>query len=390
MNNKAPNLCNKKEECCGCTACATICPVQAISFEYDSEGFLYPQINKNKCIGCLKCEKVCAFKQDIAFPIEENLNTEIFAARSKSEDVVINSSSGGMFTVFSDVFLNRGDIVAACKYSYESNKVTFSLISNKDTRNEARGSKYIQAELDDSFKRIIEFLREHSNKKILVIGTGCQIAGLDLVLKNKKMRERAVLVDLICHGAASSGLWKKFACEIERENDGKLEYITFKDKRNGWESPSTFVKINNSEISIKPYSDWFYMGWSLRKSCYKCPYTQIDRNSDITIGDFWGIQNVMPDFYNQMGVSLVICHNEVGKALFNDVKNNMNWHRSNRKDCIQPRLISPELCPENRKQFWDDMQQKGMEYCIKEYIEYHETSKKEKLKIFIKKILSSF
>lgn len=387
MNNKAPNLCNEKEECCGCTACATICPVQAISFEYDSEGFLYPQINKNKCIGCLKCEEVCAFKQDIIFPIEENLNTKIFAAKSKSEEIVINSSSGGMFTVFSDVFLNRGDIVAACKYSYEFDKVTFSLISNKDIRNEARGSKYIQAELDDSFKRIIEFLREHPKKKILVVGTGCQIAGLDLVLKTKKLRERAVLIDLICHGAASSGLWKRFICEIERKNNGKLDYITFKDKRNGWESPSTFAVIDGKKISIKPYSDWFYMGWNLRESCYNCPYTKIDRMSDMTIGDYWGIQNVLPKFYDPMGVSLVIVHTADGMKLFDHIRDKIDYVESNRKDCLQPRLVSPQLRPNNRDCFWRDMEQNGMDYCIEKYKEYYAVSVKEKVKRFLKKLL---
>jgi len=147
MDKKKPNLYKNKEECCGCTACATVCSKQAITFEYDSEGFLYPQIDSTKCVGCLKCEAVCAFKKDIRMPITENLKTKIFAAKSKSGDVVANSSSGGMFTVFSDVFLERDDIVAACQYSYEMDSVVFSIISDKKSRDEARGSKYIQAEL---------------------------------------------------------------------------------------------------------------------------------------------------------------------------------------------------------------------------------------------------
>ena len=120
---------------------------------------------------------------------------------------------------------------------------------------------------------------------------------------------------MICHGAPSSGLWKDYIQKIENKYNAKINYITFKNKRNGWEFPSTFVKIEDKEVSIKPYSDWFYMGWTLRKSCYKCPYTKIDRNSDITIGDYWGIQNVMPDFYDKNGISLVITHTEVGNEL---------------------------------------------------------------------------
>ena len=387
MEKKSPILYKKENECCGCTACATICPKQAIKFVYNSEGFLYPSIDFDKCIGCLKCEEICAFKKDIATPIAKNQNTEIFAARSKSEDVVISSSSGGMFTVLSDFFLDRVNGVAACKYVYESDKVSLTLISDKTERNEARGSKYIQAELEDAFSEVIAFLREYPEKKILVVGTGCQIAGLDLVLKSKKMRERAVLVDLICHGAASSNLWKQYIQKVEGEQENEIDYITFKNKRYGWEKPSTFVKISGREIPIKPYSDWFYMGWSLRESCYQCPYTRIDRNSDLTIGDYWGIQKVMPDFYDRMGVSLVITHTDAGRKLFESVKNNIDYRISNRKDCLQPRLTFPQSRPADRDIFWKDMLQKGMDYCIEKYVEQYDISNKEKVKRFIKNVI---
>lgn len=384
---KKPNLLNEKDECCGCTACATICPLKAISFEYDDEGFLYPSIDYDICVGCLKCESVCAFKSENKLSTDVYENTKIYATKAKCEDVVLNSSSGGMFTIFSDTFLEQGDAVAACKYVSELDKVTMQLIFDKATRDEARGSKYIQAELDDSFQQIIDYLHNNLNNRILVIGTGCQIAGLDLLLKKQNLRNRAILIDLICHGAPSSGLWKDYIQKIEKKYNGKINYITFKNKRNGWEFPSTYVKIEDKEVSIKPYSDWFYMGWTLRKSCYKCPYTKIDRNSDVTIGDYWGIQNVMPDFYDKNGISLVITHTEVGNELFEKVNNKIHWRESNCKDCLQPRLNSPEPCPRDRSLFWQDMQEEGIDYCIEKYIEIHENTKKEKIKSLIKNVI---
>ena len=214
MDKRKPRLCEIKEECCGCTACATICPKQAITFTYDIEGFLYPQIDFTKCVGCLKCETVCAFKKDIKTPIPKDSKTKIYAAKSKSRDVVTNSSSGGMFTAFSDAFLERGNIVAACQYSYETDSVMLSIITDKESRDRARGSKYIQAELKDSFDKVIGLLRTCREKQVLVFGTGCQIAGLDLVLRSMHLRNRVVLVDLICHGAASSNLWKNYISRI--------------------------------------------------------------------------------------------------------------------------------------------------------------------------------
>lgn len=388
MDKQKPRLCENKDECCGCTACATICPKQAITFNYDMEGFLYPRVDFTKCVGCLKCEAVCSFKKDLKTPLLEDSKTKIYAAKSRNRDIVTNSSSGGMFTVFSDVFLERGDIVAACQYSYESASVMLSIITDKESRDKARGSKYIQAELKDSFDKLIALLREHREKKALVFGTGCQIAGLDLVLKSMNLRDRVVLVDLICHGAASSNLWKNFIKKIESEQDNTISYVTFKDKRNGWESPSTFALINDKEVSIKPYADWFYMGLSLRKSCYKCPYTRIDRQSDITIGDYWGIKKVMPEFYDRMGISLVITHSDVGNAFFDSVKDNLDYRISNRTECLQPRLVSPQSFPAMREAFWNDMQNNGIDYCERKYRECHEESMKEQIKNYIKKVIN--
>lgn len=389
MEKKGPNLCNNAKDCCGCTACSAICPVKAIYFEYNSEGFLYPVINRKRCIGCLKCEAVCAYKKDKKILIGEKKDIHIYAAKARDKEVVTNSSSGGIFTILSDLFLEKKDAVVSCIYAYDEKSVKFSWIDSKSKRNEARGSKYIQAEAGDTFSDIVKWLLDNPHKNMLVVGTGCQIAGLDLVLSEKKLRSRVVLVDLICHGAASSGLWKEFISNLEKKNGGKINNITFKDKRNGWENPSVFVKIENKEVSIKPYADWFYMGWSLRESCYECPYARIDRNSDITIGDFWGIQNVMPEFYDNMGVSLVITHNEKGEKIFDLAKKTIDFYESNRKDCLQPRLMTSQVRPKNRDSFWKDMNKKGIEFCEKKYFEYYKVPLKVKMKNSIKRILKN-
>lgn len=385
MKKKLPNLWNFAKDCSGCSACEAVCPVEAIKFEYNSEGFLYPEVNNIKCIGCLKCESVCAYKKDSIHHISKKENTHIYAAKIRDSDVMQNSSSGGMFTALSDWFLKRNDAVVSCIYSYVDNSVQLSFLDGCAMRDKARGSKYMQAELGNAFRHIVNWLINNPQKNMLVVGTGCQMAGLDLFLREKELRERVVLVDLVCHGVASSKLWKDFIHKVENENGGSIDYITFKDKRNGWENPSVFAKIANEEVSIKAYADWFYMGWTLRESCYNCPYTRIDRNSDITIGDFWGIQNVMPDFYDEMGVSLVITHSEKGNKIFDEIKNVIHFCESNRKDCLQPRLISPQVYPKDRKSFWRDMNQKGLEYCEKKYFEHYKISFKTKLKTIIKK-----
>lgn len=325
--------------------------------------------------------------------IEQNyIKTEVYAAKNIDAEVVKNSSSGGMFTALSDLFIKNGDGIASCLYNTDKDIVELAIYEDRVTRDKARGSKYIQANIGDGFKQIKEWLQSNADKFLLVVGTGCQIAGLDKYLKMSNLRERVVLVDLICHGATSPGLWKKYIEHIGIS--GKIEYLSFKDKRNGWHNPTVYAKVQGSEISINDFSEWFYGQWAIRESCYKCPYTNVDRiTSDITIGDYWGIEAVMPDFVDPMGVSLVLVHTQKGKETFNAISEFIEVRESNAKDCLQPRLISPAEKPKNRKKFWKDMNTKGINYCCKKYKEKKELPiwrhAARKAKHLIKKLLVS-
>lgn len=57
-----PVLYFRKEECCGCSACFSICPNGAINMVEDEEGFFYPEIEESKCVRCDLCVKVCPIK----------------------------------------------------------------------------------------------------------------------------------------------------------------------------------------------------------------------------------------------------------------------------------------------------------------------------------------
>ena len=128
-----------------------------------------------------------------------------------------------------------------------------------------------------------------------------------------------------------------------------------------------FVKSNGKDISIKDFSEWFYGEWAIRESCYRCPFTRIDRDTDITIGDYWGIETAMPRFADPMGVSLALVHSEEGQELFNSIKENIEFQENDKNNCLQPRLVSPANKPEDRAQFWTDIKNKGIEYCLVNY-----------------------
>lgn len=295
----------------------------------------------------------------------KKIDTLVYAVKHKDSAILKISSSGGVFTALSDAFLENGNAVASCVYNYETDKVEFTIYDDVEVRNSARGSKYIQATVGLGFKIVSEWLSHNPDKSLIAFGTGCQMDGLSRYLELKNLRERVVIVDIICHGATSPGLWDKYL--HYKGIKGKLEYISFKDKRNGWHNPTVYAKVNNKEISIKDFLELFYGEWAIRESCYECPFTRIDRDTDITIGDYWGIESAMPKFADPMGVSLALIHSSEGLALFERIKSKIDYRESNKKDCLQPRLVSPANRPEDREQFWSDIDDKGFDYCLVNY-----------------------
>lgn len=295
------------------------------------------------------------------------METKVYAVKHNDKNVILNSSSGGLFTALSDAFLIEGNAVASCIYNYDNDEVELKIYQDTETRNLARGSKYIQATIGDGFENITDWLYKNPDKSVIAFGTGCQMEGLRKYLELKGLRNRATIVDIICHGATSPGLWSKY---LETNGyKGKLQYLSFKDKRNGWHDPTVFAKVNDEEVSVKDFSEWFYGEWAIRESCYKCQFTKIDRNTDITIGDYWGIEGAIPNFADPMGVSLALAHTKKGLELFEKIKSDVEWIESNRKDCLQPRLISPANRPKDREAFWNDLNEKGIEYCAEKYKE---------------------
>lgn len=375
-----PNLSGISSECCGCAACMTACPVDAISMEPDERGFLRPVIQKDRCLRCGKCLRVCAFKKDSA-----SKNTEhplaIYAVRAKDTDLVSNSSSGGAFTVLSDWALQQGGAIASPVYDYATHTMRYRLYTDRQTRDAARGSKYIHPVLDDIYDLCVAWMKQNPDKPLLFVGVGCHAAGFLEILNNQNLRQQAIVVDLICHGTPSPQLWTDYVHTLEQLYQGKADYVTFKDKRNGWENPYAFVRISGQEIPLDHYSYWFYESFSQRQSCFQCPYTKLHRATDLTIGDFWGVQLSLPAFYSSAGNSLVIVQTVKGAEVFSAIADTIVFAESAAANCMQPRLETPGQPNPRQKQFWRCYQEKGIPGLMKRY---HEDGK---VKIFSKKVL---
>lgn len=380
---------DKKEDCCGCTACKSICPTQAITMKPDKEGFLYPVINQELCSDCGICRNVCAFQT--GYDISHNLESpEVYALKHKSDEVRRSSSSGGAFTAISDYILSIGGVVYGAAFDQEL-QVLHKRAESKTDRNKFRGSKYVESNLNDVFYQIRQDLL--NGKYVLFTGTSCQVAGLKkYLLKLKTNMERLILVDLICHGVGSPLIFKDFVSYLERRNKSEVVEYYFRSKVAGWGHTEQIIFRNGrndySSTLSQLHKKLFYSNLCLRPSCYECRYANIRRPSDITIADFWGIENKFPEFKDDLGISAVIINTHQGSIIHSKL-NDIVTITCNIQDCLrkQKNLHSPSPLNPKREQFWQDYYKYGFEYIAQKYAGYSFRGRvKSLLKDFLKKI----
>jgi len=359
---------DNKNECCGCGVCALSCPQRCITMIEDEEGFSYPVLNQDKCSDCGLCKKICAF-QNGKSPIKQKDYPFVYAAKHKNKDVLMASSSGGAFTALSDWILDNGGIVFGVKFDENLTAIT-SYAKTKHERDEFRGSKYMQSKLGNSFNEVKEFLKD--GKLVMFSGTPCQTAALQNYCKDIDTKN-LYLCDLICYGVATQKVFKSALEFLENKKESRIVnyYMRHKSKYAEWKASASMVVYANGRKDIKALSQIYYnifgKGLINRLSCYNCKYTNFNRKTEITIGDFWGIENSMLDFYDNFGVSLILVNSAKGKEWLNNINDSLELKESDVANCLQPMLEKPAFLPVNRELFWDDYNRKSFDYIAKKY-----------------------
>ena len=351
------------EDCCGCTACASICPHNAISMKPDTLGFLYPEVDMEKCVDCGLCEKVCAFNNN--YDTSLNLSQpDVYAARHKDMQEIETSRSGAAFIALSDWVIEHGGIVYGAGYT-DHFRVVHKRAVSKEERNEFKGSKYVQSDLTGVFRQVKADLM--AGLLVMFSGTPCQTAGLNSYI-GKKLRENLYLVDIVCHGVPGPFIWRDYLAYLERKHGDKICWVNFRDKQlYGWTAHHESFKFVNGGGKMT-FTYTFYKHIMFRHSCGVCPYTNTHRPSDITLADFWGWEKTDPTFnVDDKGVSLVLINTEKGRKLFEAVKDNMNIIPVKLEDCLQPNLQHPSIIHPKRMDFERDYARKGFEYVMKKY-----------------------
>lgn len=302
-----------ENKCTGCYACYSSCPTKAITMRLSDDGFLFPSVNSDRCIKCGLCQKYCPI---INFPAKKQSPIQAVAAFSNHEKTRLESSSGGIFSELARYFIKNNGVVFGAAFDKDFNLV-HTCADKEDQLFALTGSKYIQSHINDAYISAINAAKQ--NRPVLFCGTPCQVAALNNLFHEKGVNtNKLCLCDVICHGVASESVFKKYLAFLSIDKKSSISQFRFRNKRLGWENFGSYAIYNdNSEYFEMHRNDVFMIGYLknlfLRESCYACQFARIPRQSDITMGDFWGINKKL---YDARGVSAIIINTANGKQVF--------------------------------------------------------------------------
>ena len=342
----------EKSKCCGCSACMQICPKQCISMERDEEGFFYPQVNQSACIDCGLCANIC----HELHPFEKQKPLQVYAAINKNNDIRIKSSSGGIFSHLAENVISRyNGVVFGAKFDANW-QVIIDYSETTEVLELFRGSKYVQAQVGTSYVDTERFLKE--GRIVLFSGTPCQIAGLHHFLRRKY--DNLLTVDVVCHGVPSPKVWDRYLSEITDNLKNTIQRIEFRDKENGWKRYSLAIDYvkqgeyvhESSWHKTNSYMQAFLKNLILRPSCYACKAKYGRSGSDITIADFWGIQQINPGMDDDKGTGLVMINTEKGAKMIDFSQ--ILFHEEKYDDALQynPAIEKSVVAHPNRNLFF--------------------------------------
>lgn len=310
-----------KVDCCGCNACGDACAHDAITFKTDIEGFWYPKVDIQKCTNCGLCEKVCPIINVKELKKNDLPKSVCYAAEHKNMEVIFDSTSGGLFSALADIMYKSGGYVGGAIFN-EDFSVRQFISNDKADLPKLRSSKYLQSHLDGFYQQVRDLLRK--GEKVLVCGSPCQMAALRAFLR--KDYENLIIADYICRGINSPKVWRKYLDSFEERYGSKVVYCKAKSKEYGWRNLTQKVVLENGKAYYETRDQsnftkgYLQTGVYCRPSCYECKFKGYPRIADITLADFWGIENVNTSMEKNLGTSLVMINSKKGEAYFEGVK----------------------------------------------------------------------
>lgn len=363
--------------CTGCSACASICSQKCIIMKENNAGFFFPEINSVECIQCNLCENVCP----VIYEPYKSLQTLAYAVKNRNENERYVSTSGGIFSLLAENVLDQGGIVFGAAYN-NNFTVRHVVVTNRKELSRLRGAKYTQSVIGTSFQEVKTVLK--SGKTVLFSGTPCQCSGLKAFLG--KDYDNLLLVDLICHGVPSPKVWQTYIdYRSLKENEGiRPVGINMRSKVSGWSryGYSTEFDYGSEHITrIQNSQDLFMKAFvgniCIRNSCSDCVAKGVERCTDFTLGDYWGVWDQHPDFDDDKGTSIVFVHSEKGNRILKQISEQMEYLQVDTEEAYKENrsLVKSSVPHEKREEFLERVDVSNFEELILEYFPLTEIGK---------------
>lgn len=358
---------NLKDKCTGCKMCGDICPVDAIYFETNDEGFWYPHIDKKKCIGCGLCDKHCPVLNEST---QVEFVKEAYAAWNRDDVIRRESTSGGVYHVLAEYTLNCGGYIIGSAYTDDFCSAFHMYSNNHDGLLKIMGSKYFQSDTAGIYKKTKELLE--TGTKVLFTGTPCQIAALKKYLQ--KDYEELITVDFICRGVPSPKMQEKKIRLYENKEKSKVVFYRDKSDKYAWEDFGELIRFENGkEKFISRWEDdinncFIHKNLNIRESCYVCEIKNGKNVADITMGDFWGIRGVTEKDL-KLGVSALVVNTPKGKEFLNNLGEKLYLERRNLSEIASgnPAYVEAAKRPDKRREFFELVERSGLEKAVKSF-----------------------
>lgn len=369
-----------KELCFGCTACSSICSNSAIEMKMNREGFYFPVLDRYKCTNCGMCTDACPTIN--RWSNESKIENTIYAFQNIDSIVLSHSTSGGLFSAIAGCY--QGAYIAGAVY--EDKQVKHILSNKQSDIDRMRGSKYVQSYMGNVFGEVKDKLE--AGFYVIFSGTSCYVDALNKYLRSVRVNtDKLITLDLICHGVPSPGVYSSFVEYYEKRHHINFCNHFFRSKKYGWgieKGAANYLQTIQdtqekqiTDFDVNLWQNIFFCDYCTRESCYTCPYTSINKPSDITMGDFWNIKSIIPSLKEtSLGYSLAIAHTKKGTQILNEL--NAIKIDSEKNELIvkmQPRLNNPIKKPYNRDEFWKDYREMDFNHLANKYYRYSTLNK---------------
>lgn len=320
--NEIPKIQYLGDACCGCSACAAVCPVDAIEMSEDPAGFRYPAVDGDLCIQCQECDATCPSQN----PSPTDICREAVWAQCRDDAVLEGSSSGALIPLAASRVVAEGGVVCGAAFVDGCRSVAHILVDSPEGLPRLQGSKYLQSSVDEEDLRYLR-RRARDGVPVLFIGTPCQVAGFNNYMGDDAARGNVTSIDVFCHGVPSPTLWRRYCEWLESRLGSRINNVNFRDKETGWQAFSFAAFSEDSVFREGHVDNWFMKAFltntSLRPQCYQCTYKR-SSGSDLTVGDYWGFDpraHGCPSW--NKGVSAVLANTDCGSTVLQEISTSM-------------------------------------------------------------------